>query len=241
VLFEMLKNAKRQKLKGHNVSLIKQKVEGHTPGLALVVDMYQDILNVDAAFGIFTEKKKDRTIVIGRSGAASVNIGSIMRSMGGGGHPSAGSALLKSVNPDAVEKWIAELIKGNQQSSAQISDLMSFPVFTVSPETPMKEVARLLREKGCTGVPVTEGDKVVGIISRRDFKRVKSRQMNAPAKAFMCTKIVQIDPGSSVIQAARLMIKHDIGRLPVVEEGKLIGLITRTDTMRYYYDLLPDQ
>ena len=57
----------------------------------------------------------------------------------------------------------------------------------------------------------------------------------------MCTDVVQIDPGSSVVQAARLMIRNDIGRLPVVKEGKLIGLITRTDTMRYYYDLLPDQ
>lgn len=241
VLFEMLKNTKRRKLKGYSVSLIKQKVEGHTPGLALVVDMYQDIVNVDAAFGIFTEPKKDRTIVIGRSGAASLNIGSIMRSIGGGGHPNAGSAMLKSVNPDAVETWIAELIMGNQQASVQISDLMSFPVFTVTPETPMKEVALLLREKGCTGFPVTDGESVVGIISRRDFKKVRPKQMDSPVKAFMCASVVQVDPGSSVVQAARLMIRNDIGRLPVVKEGKLIGLITRTDTMRYYYDLLPDQ
>jgi len=241
ILFEMLKNAKRQKLKGYSVSMIKQKVEGHTPGLAVVVDMYQDIVNVDAAFGIFTEAKKNRTIVIGRSGASGIHIGSIMRSMGGGGHPNAGSAMLKSVDPNAVEKWVAELIMGNQQSSVQIGDLMSFPVFTVSPEAPMKEVAFLLREKGCTGFPVADGEKVVGIISRRDFKKVKSKQMDSPVKAFMCTKVTQIDPGSSVVQAARLMIRDDIGRLPVVKDEKLIGIITRTDTMRYYYDLLPDQ
>ena len=105
----------------------------------------------------------------------------------------------------------------------------------------MKEVAFLLREKGCTGFPVVDGEKVVGIISRRDFKKVKSKQMDAPVKAFMCTKVTQIDPGSSVVQAARLMIRDDIGRLPVVKDEKLIGIITRTDTMRYYYDLLPDQ
>lgn len=240
VLFEMLKSAKRRKIRGHSISVIKQNVEGHTPGLAVVVDMYQDIVNVDAAFGIFTEEKKARTIVIGRSGAEGINIASIMRSMGGGGHPNAGSALLKSVNPDAVEKWITELIEGNQQASVQIGDLMSFPVFSVSPDTSMQEVAYLLREKGCTGFPVIDGDTVVGIISRRDFKKVKSTQMNAPVKAFMCTRVVQIDPGSSVVQAARLMIRDDVGRLPVVKDGKLIGIITRTDTMRYYYDLLPD-
>ncbi len=241
ILFEMLKDAKRQKIRGHSVCVVKQKVEGHTPGLAVVVDMFQDIINVDAAFGIFTEERKDRNIVIGRSSTEGVNIGSIMQSMGGGGHPNAGSTLLKSVNPDAVEKWIFQLIEGNQQASVQIGDLMSFPVFSVSVDTPLQEVAYLLREKGCTGFPVTDGDTLVGIVSRRDFKKVKSTQMNAPVKAFMCTRVVQIDPGSSVVQAVRLMIKYDVGRLPVVTNGKLIGIITRTDTMQYYYDLVPDQ
>ena len=241
ILFKMLENTKRITIQGYGVSIVKMKIKGNTPGLALVVDMYQDIVNIDAAFGIFTEEKKNRTIVIGRSGTAELNIGSIMRSMGGGGHPNAGSALLKSVNPDAVKEWIIELMEGNQQSSVQISDLMSFPVDTVSPDTPMKKVARLLREKGCTGLPITEGDTVTGIVSRRDFKKVQPHKMDSPVKAFMSTNVVQIDAGSTVVQAARLMIKNDIGRLPVTKNGKLIGIITRSDTMRYYYDLLPEQ
>ena len=64
--------------------------------------------------------------------------------------------------------------------------------------------------------------------------------MSAPVKAFMSGKVVHISPGSSVFQAARLMIRNDIGRLPVVEDGNIIGIITRSDTMRYYYDMLPD-
>ena len=42
------------------------------------------------------------------------------------------------------------------------------------------------------------------------------------------------------MQAARLMIQHDIGHLPVVENGRVIGIVTRSDTMRYLYDLLPE-
>ena len=56
----------------------------------------------------------------------------------------------------------------------------------------------------------------------------------------MSTRIFTIEPGKSPMQAARLMIKHDIGRLPVVENKKIIGIITRSDTMLYFYDLLPD-
>jgi tRNA nucleotidyltransferase (CCA-adding enzyme) len=164
-----------------------------------------------------------------------------MRRMGGGGHPAAGSAVLKSVNPDAAEDMVRALIEGNQQTSVQLSDLMSFPVVTVPPNTRMKKVASMLREKGCTGFPVVEEGKLVGMISRRDFKRVKKvSQMKAPVRVFMKTDVKTIAPGKSPTEAARLMVKYDIGRLPVVDDGKSIGILTRSDTMLYFYDLLPD-
>ena len=56
----------------------------------------------------------------------------------------------------------------------------------------------------------------------------------------MTTNVTTIEPGSSPVQAARLMIQHDIGRLPVAENGRVIGIVTRSDTMRYLYDLLPE-
>jgi CBS domain-containing protein len=56
----------------------------------------------------------------------------------------------------------------------------------------------------------------------------------------MSREVVSIPPDRSPMEAARLMIKNDIGRLPVVENDKLIGIITRSDAMIYFYDLLPD-
>ncbi|MCP3898888.1 MAG: CBS domain-containing protein, partial [Desulfobacteraceae bacterium] len=108
--------------------------------------------------------------------------------------------------------------------------------------TPVEEVAMLLREVGCTGVPITDSDEnLVGIISRRDFKRIrKETQMKAPVKAFMSRNPVNISYDKSALEAAKLMIKHDIGRIPIMKENKIIGIITRSDTMLYFYDLLPD-
>ena len=149
--------------------------------------------------------------------------------------------MMKNVNPAVVEEMIADLIQGNQQSSVQISDLMSFPVFSVPPQTPMAEVAGILRQRGCTGLPIVENDVLLGVISRRDFKKIrKENQLQAPVKAYMSTRVITIEPGKSPIQAARIMVRHDIGRLPVVEDGRIIGIITRSDTMMYFYDLLPD-
>jgi CBS domain-containing protein len=79
------------------------------------------------------------------------------------------------------------------------------------------------------------------MISRRDFKKVrKESQLKAPVKAFMRNDVLTIEPGKSPMQAARIMVKHDVGRLPVVEDEKIIGIVTRSDTMMYFYDLMPD-
>ena len=241
ILFQMLQHAKRSRVKGHSISINTVAVEGHVDSLAVIVRMYLEILNVDAAFGIFAEASKSRCMVIGRSQIEGLDVGSIMRRMGGGGHPRAGSAQIQGDNPDAVEQRILELIRGNQQASVPISDLMSFPVHTVTPETRMEEVALMLRTKGITGIPVVNGERVVGMISRRDFRKMrKVSQIKAPVRAFMAADVLTIAPDKSPTQAAQLMVKHDVGRLPVVDNGRVIGIITRSDLMRYFYDLLPD-
>jgi len=113
---------------------------------------------------------------------------------------------------------------------------------TVDDDTTMEEVAMMLRDLGCTGVPVVDKDEqIAGIVSRRDFKKIrKSKQMQSPVKAFMSRNIVTISHDRSAIEAARLMIKHDVGRIPVMQDNKIIGIITRSDAMMYFYDLLPD-
>ena len=241
ILHAMLQETRRLKIDGYSIGIGRIEIRGHVDSLALVVRLIRELLNVDAAIGLFHHPKRDQCMVIGRSAVEELNIGAIMRHLGGGGHPGAGSALLKGVNPRAIEEMILGLIKGNQQASVRVSDLMSFPVASVTSTTPMEVVARILRTKGCTGLPVIDDGHLKGVISRRDFKRVrKKKQLAAPVKAFMTDQVHTITPDKSPGQAVGLMIKHDIGRLPVVENGKVIGIVTRTDAMLYFYDMLPD-
>ncbi|MCF8026290.1 MAG: CBS domain-containing protein [Desulfobacteraceae bacterium] len=241
ILFEMLKTASRRKIYNYSASINITHINGHISNLSLVVHMYREIVNVDVAVGIFVQRENDKCIVIGRSIVSDLNIGAVMRSMGGGGHPGAGSALLKSVNPNSVKEWIVELLKGNQESSVQVRDLMSSPVISVTSDTSMSEVSRILEVENCTGLPVVDQDCLKGIISRRDFKKLKKAgQLQSPVKAFMSTKNVTISPDKSPMHASRLMVKHDVGRLPVIENDRIIGIISRSDAMRYFYDTLPD-
>lgn len=242
ILFEMIQQATRREIGGYNISIIGVDIHGHIQNLSMVVQMYREIVNVDAAFGIFNDVERGRCMVIGRSSTDGINIGAIMRSMGGGGHPGAGSALLKKTNPVVIEEMLDEMLKGNQQSSVRLSDIMSYPVTTVHEDATVDDAAMLMREKGCTGMPVVDDrNHLVGIISRRDFKKIrKDSHMQSPVKAFMSREVVWISPKKSAVDAVRLMIKYDIGRIPVLQDDELIGIVTRSDTMLYFYDILPD-
>jgi CBS domain-containing protein len=149
--------------------------------------------------------------------------------------------VVKSGNPNGVEVWLSEVIKDYKQAPIQISDLMSFPVISMNPDTTMEEFAQILKEKGFSGMPVMEDGKLVGIISKRDLNKVtKNMQWRMPVKAFMSRNIFTITPVHSVAEAMRILIKHDIGRLPVVENNEVIGILSRSDAMIYYYDLVPE-
>jgi len=241
ILFEMLQTAKRVKLRGCTFSINTCQISGHIGNLSGVVQTYRDILNVDAAVCIFHDREKERCMVIGRCSTDSLDMGEIMRQLGGGGHPRAGSATMKSIEAECAAERIQSLIEGYQKPAVQIGDLMSFPVFTVEPKTPMSIVAGLLREKGVSGIPVVDDGQLAGMISRRDFRKIKREsQLSSPVKAFMSSGVKTIEPDASPLEAARLMVKHDIGRLPVVEKGRMIGILTRSDAMRYFYDLPAD-
>ncbi|MBT3176211.1 MAG: CBS domain-containing protein [Desulfobacula sp.] len=242
ILFQMIQDAKRKEIGGFSISIAKMETAGRIQNLAMVLQMYREIVNVDAAFGIFKDIERNKCMVIGRSSIDEINIGLLMRSIGGGGHPGAGSALLKAVNPDTIEEILLELISGNQHSSVMLSDIMSYPVVTINEDRKIKTAAMKLRELGCTGMPVVDKEgKIVGVISRRDFKKLrKSKEMNSPVKAFMTRNVITISYDKSIIEAARLMIKHDIGRIPVLKKNKIVGIITRSDAMTYFYDLVPD-
>ena len=242
VLFDMLQGADRSEVNGFSLSVSQVKIHNRVENLAMVMQMYRELMNVDVAIGIFQDTQKDKCMVIGRSGVDEINIGVLMRSLGGGGHPGAGSALVKGANPDALLETVMELLKGNQYSSVMLSDIMSYPVVTVKADTPVGDVAMMLREMGCSGMPVVDNDDtLVGVVSRRDFRKVKkSNQMQSPIKAIMSRKLITIEYDKSAFEAARLMIRHDIGRIPVMKDDKIIGIITRSDAMMYFYDLLPD-
>jgi len=161
-----------------------------------------------------------------------------MKYLGGGGNPGAGSAMVRSVDTRAVEAWLPTIVRESHRPSARVRDLMSAPVLTISSGTSMSKAAEILWGKGFKGAPVVEADRLVGILSRRDFQRIrKEQQMLSPVKAFMSSDVVTVHPEESPGHAIHLMITHDLGHLPVLEDGKIVGIFSRSDAVKDLYGL----
>jgi len=88
------------------------------------------------------------------------------------------------------------------------------------------DVLKILKRTGISGVPVIKNKKIVGIITRKDLLR---NPEETQLGLLMTTKPVTIGPGADIREAARLLVTHKVRRLPVVEDGILVGLISVAD------------
>ncbi|MFB9971298.1 CBS domain-containing protein [Pseudoroseomonas cervicalis] len=140
----------------------------------------------------------------------------------------------------------------------QVQDLMTRTVLTVPPTTPLATLAALFAERGVSGVPVVdEAGRLLGLVTEGDMLRRLAAPAERPrpwyqrllasaprqaeefarihgrcAQDVMSTGLVTAPPEMPVDEAAALLEKHRIRRLPVLREGRLVGILSRADLMR---------
>lgn len=241
ILFELLKTTEKITINGRKIGFNIVKLDKKITNLASVINTYRGIVNVAAVFVLFINEA--HCTVIARSGSPAIDVGQIMRAMGGGGHSGAASATLrdKHCQGEQIRDDIISSLKNEITHHAQMVDLMSFPVVTTTPSTPMKDVRELMDEKNVRGVVVMEGDSIEGMLVLHDFRKIKKdNQWQSPAKAFMARNIITTTPDTPPFIAAELMSSNSIGYLPVVHEEKMIGIVTRTDLLNFVYGLVPE-
>lgn len=127
------------------------------------------------------------------------------------------------------------LQKTQFQDSADtaISEVMSSPVITVGKDVPVSQVINTLRHNNISGLVVTEGERIFGVITLADLrKHVKGDDLGKPVRFFCSTDVVTADPQTTLSQGWELMRDNEIGRLPIVSaSGKLLGIVTKRDML----------
>ena len=108
-------------------------------------------------------------------------------------------------------------------------DIMTRKVYTTCAEASVQEVAQLLSRKNISGVPVLDKDgKMIGIVTEADIIGKVDRE-GLRAADIMSPEIIAVDEETRVGEIAMLLTEHRIKRVPVVQHGKLVGIVCRAD------------
>ncbi len=114
----------------------------------------------------------------------------------------------------------------------KVGDIMSSPVITVGPDCSVGQLAVLLNKYGISGVPVVDQDgRILGIATEHDVLTHADEGKDTVVH-IMSTHVITTSPDVPAVEAGRLMVANRIRRLPVVHEGRLVGIVTRGDIVR---------
>jgi len=113
-----------------------------------------------------------------------------------------------------------------------VKDIMTKEVATLNPDTEVKEALNKMFQKRHMGYPVIDEDNLVGIITFDDISRIPENKRNIPLKDIMSKKLIIASPDEPVFDSFEKITRNNIGRLPVCDKGKLVGIISKTDIMQ---------
>ncbi|MDC7232304.1 MAG: CBS domain-containing protein [Spirochaetales bacterium] len=224
-----------KRIHGHTIILSYFEMKDQVGGLAQIVEKVFDVENADALFVLFGLQKANKTLIIGRSQKETVDVSSILAPWGGGGHTRAASAQLKGKIGQAVyESFIHGLTK-SLVPAVSAEDLMTPEVDVIQDSWSVLDASIFLEKIGHTGAPVLndKGD-LCGFMTLRDISKArKSEQMKAPVRSYMTRKVHSCKRDASIKELESFFLQFNVGHIPVAHEGRLLGIVTRTDYLNY--------
>ena len=132
-----------------------------------------------------------------------------------------------------------------------VGERMSRPVISVSPESPINEVLAMFKKEHIRRAPVLKDGKLVGIISQGDLLNASPSPVSSlsiwemnyllskvTVKRVMSKKVITVDIDTPIEEAARIMADTKIGGLPVLNNGRVVGMITETDLFKVFLELM---
>ncbi|MCX8026530.1 MAG: CBS domain-containing protein, partial [Thermodesulfovibrionales bacterium] len=233
LLNRLLETAEELIIMGSHIFICMAVTEGYSD-VAHLAHRLIDMLNADAVFIIVM--LSDKVLIVGRSKTPQIDTSSILSVFGGGGHVFASSATIHEVPLEIVQERLINSINQNIKPIKTAKDVMTTPVITINHNDTIKNAEMMMTRYGVNVLPIIQSEQYSGIITRETVEKALFHGFkNSPCKDFASTDVFVASKDTNITDIESAMVETNQRFVPVVEDNKVIGAITRTDLLRTMY------
>jgi tRNA nucleotidyltransferase (CCA-adding enzyme) len=237
LLYDLIQGSKSYTIHGVEVVIAEARREEYVGDLAVLVHKLRDMEAVNVLFAIC--QMGDRVVIVGRSRKPEVDVGAVMREIGGGGHPYAASANLKGVTTIQVREKIFKALSEKVIQRRIAADLMVSPVRSALADDTISDVHEQLTRFNINALPVLrDNGELVGIISRQVVEKALFHGLGTEkVSEYTNTDFETVEPGEGIDRVQEIIIRKNQRLVPVVSGGQVAGIITRMGLLRFLHEV----
>ncbi len=238
LLNDLIHSAERYNIRGVEVVVTTGSSDRYIGDVAVLVHKLKDMENLNVVFALI--RMEDRTYLIGRSRVEEVNVAEVAVEFGGGGHPTAASATIRDLTLVQAKERLLGILHEVVKPKMRAKDIMIHPLKIIQGGDTLGEAHGILSKYYNINVlPVLMGENLVGLISRPTVEKATLHGLGGlSVSEYMTTDFSAVGPETPLREVQGYIVGGNQRFLPVVEGGRLIGGITRTDLLRALHDVL---
>jgi len=239
LLNDLMASATKNIINGIEVVIAKTKSNRYIGDFAVLVQKFMEMENLHVIFAL--AQMENRVYLVARSRLPDVNVAEIAFEFDGGGHPQAASATIIGKTLIQVEEDLNTLLVSRINFERLAKDIMTSPAIHILPEATLKEAGDILTSYNINVLMVIdENTKLKGYISRPMVDRAVFLGLEErPVKEYMNVEFFHVRPETTLNEIQDLIINNRVRILPVLEDNKLLGVITRTDILTILIEKSP--
>jgi tRNA nucleotidyltransferase (CCA-adding enzyme) len=235
ILNDLIQSSKEMVIGGVRIKIAKAFCEDYLGDAAYLAHRMMDIEDIDAV--VILLGMEGKILMVARSRVPELDVSVVMKDFGGGGHPTAASATVKEASLEVLEDKLIEIIKNNIKPFKVASDIMTKPVISIQWDSSIKEAEAMMTRYGINVLPVLKEEKYVGLISREIVEKALFHGFGKGKSIdFATTDAITVRPDAPIRKVETIMIEQNQRFMPVVDNGRIVGAITRTDLLRTLYE-----
>jgi tRNA nucleotidyltransferase (CCA-adding enzyme) len=227
---QLLEQSETHEIEGHSIIIACAEAPEFSEEISTLAHKLRDLLEPSALFVLVALDKDHRIQLVARSTTDDIDVSQVAAHFGGGGHKRAAAALVRARSLQTVREALTQLLPEIVRPSITVAQIMSRGVQVLSPNDTVADATERMRRTGHEGYPVVSEGRVLGLLTRRNVDRALQFKMaDAPVTQVMNAGNTSVNSHDSVACLQQLMIESGWGQIPVVEHGRIVGVVTRTD------------